>query len=123
MPGELDKWAIFDIYGHPAPTFVRSQLCLAGDAAHAAAPHHGAGAGYGVEDSLVLAELLARVAHSPRVLPVSPNHTILGTLPAIYDEVRYNRCQALWRSSRTVAQTRYDTQKFSHDLYACCHRI
>ncbi|KAI2642648.1 putative monooxygenase [Xylaria nigripes] len=122
LPERLDKWGIFDMYDQPVPTFVRGRLCLAGDAAHAAAPHHGAGAGYGVEDSLVLAELLASIAHKPSLVP---------RLLAIYNETRYDRCQALVQSSRIVsemyewqnAETRFDTQRFNHDFYARCHRI
>lgn len=43
---------------------MKGRVCIAGDAAHAASPHHGAGAGMGVEDNLVLAALLAEVASS-----------------------------------------------------------
>ncbi|UQC78867.1 salicylate 1-monooxygenase SalA, partial [Colletotrichum lupini] len=58
LPDEITKWAIFDTYDYPAPTYVKGRLCLAGDAAHASTPHHGAGAGMGVEDALALATLL-----------------------------------------------------------------
>jgi salicylate hydroxylase len=34
-------------------------MCISGDAAHATSPHHGAGAGFCIEDSAVLAGLLA----------------------------------------------------------------
>ncbi|KAI3338231.1 putative monooxygenase [Ustulina deusta] len=128
LPEKLDKWAIFDMHDHPLPTFVCGRLCLAGDAAHAAAPHHGAGAGYGVEDCLVLAALLARVGHRP--VPMSLETIVPGVL-AIYNEIRYDRCQALVQSSRTVAEmyewqhvdTRRDTQRFNDDFHARCHRI
>ncbi|EXJ77308.1 salicylate hydroxylase [Capronia epimyces CBS 606.96] len=56
---DLDVWAIFDLGEHPVPTFYKGRICLSGDAAHATSPHHGAGAGLCIEDSAVLAELLA----------------------------------------------------------------
>ena len=37
----------------------KGRICISGDAAHATSPHHGAGAGLCIEDSAVLAELLA----------------------------------------------------------------
>jgi salicylate hydroxylase len=52
LPPHLDKWAIFDSYDHPAPFYARDRICIAGDAAHAASPHHG------VEDALCLSTLL-----------------------------------------------------------------
>ncbi|KAL4910874.1 hypothetical protein BDW74DRAFT_172333 [Aspergillus multicolor] len=55
LPEELIKWAIFDTYDHPAPTYSRRRVCLAGDAAHASSPHQEAGAAFGVEDALALA--------------------------------------------------------------------
>ena len=51
------KWSLWH---HPkAATFYRGRLAIIGDAAHAATPHQGAGAGQAFEDSLVMAELLA----------------------------------------------------------------
>ncbi|KIW20875.1 hypothetical protein PV08_01453 [Exophiala spinifera] len=55
----LDVWAIFDLGDHPVPTMCKGRICITGDAAHATSPHHGAGAGICIEDSAVLAELLA----------------------------------------------------------------
>lgn len=51
LPDDPDRWAIFDSYEYPAPFNAR-------DATHAASPHHGAGAGIGVEDALCLSTLL-----------------------------------------------------------------
>jgi salicylate hydroxylase len=51
------KWSLWH---HPeAATFYRGRFCIIGDAAHAATPHQGAGAGQAFEDALVLAKLLA----------------------------------------------------------------
>ncbi|KAF2210597.1 hypothetical protein CERZMDRAFT_113150 [Cercospora zeae-maydis SCOH1-5] len=55
----LDIWAIFHLGDNPLPYFAKGTICLIGDAAHATSPHHGAGAGFCVEDSAVLSDLLA----------------------------------------------------------------
>ncbi|RYP78139.1 hypothetical protein DL770_006929 [Monosporascus sp. CRB-9-2] len=57
----IDKWAIFDTAEHPAPYYARGRICVAGDAAHASSPHLGSGAGFGIEDALALAALLAEL--------------------------------------------------------------
>ncbi|CAJ2506991.1 Uu.00g081770.m01.CDS01 [Anthostomella pinea] len=54
----VDRWALFDTCDHPVPTFYKGRLCISGDAAHATTPHHGAGAGFCIEDSAVLTHLL-----------------------------------------------------------------
>ncbi|KAK5943263.1 hypothetical protein PMZ80_004270 [Knufia obscura] len=56
---DLDCWAIFDLGDNPLPRFNKGRICIVGDASHATSPHHGAGAGFCIEDSLVMAELLA----------------------------------------------------------------
>lgn len=33
LPDNLDKWAIFDSFDHPAPYYNRGRICVAGDAA------------------------------------------------------------------------------------------
>ncbi|KAI0871313.1 hypothetical protein GGS24DRAFT_503931 [Hypoxylon argillaceum] len=55
LPATLEKWAIFDMHACPAPRYNEGVVALAGDAAHASGPHLGSGAGFGIEDSLVLA--------------------------------------------------------------------
>jgi len=54
FPEKLEKWAVFDLYEYPVPSYNDGRVCLAGDAAHASSPHHGAGACLGVEDVLCL---------------------------------------------------------------------
>ena len=69
-------------------------MCLAGDAAHATSPHHGAGAGFCIEDAATLAELLA----NPNVLSVSDvDHAF-----RIYEDFRKERGQWLVESSRFI---------------------
>ncbi|PSR97785.1 hypothetical protein BD289DRAFT_425159 [Coniella lustricola] len=62
LPPQLEKWAIFDMHEHLAPRYHSSHplIVLAGDAAHAAGPHLGAAAGFGIEDACLLASLLKR---------------------------------------------------------------
>lgn len=48
LPDKLSKWALFDLGEFPAPSYCAGRLCIAGDAAHASSPHHGASACLGV---------------------------------------------------------------------------
>lgn len=91
---DLVVWAIFDLHDNPAPTFYKGRICIAGDAAHATSPHHGSGAGFCIEDSAILAELLADENVQ------KPEH--LEALFATYDACRRERCQWLVRSSRRI---------------------
>lgn len=90
----MSQWAIFDTGSHPVPTFVHPTLPVAvtGDAAHATSPHHGAGAGMCIEDSAVLASILA----SGAVASSEDLRVALG----VFDDVRRDRGHALVQSSR-----------------------
>ena len=55
----IEQWAIYDLGENPVPAFYKGRVGIAGDAAHATSPHHGAGAGFCIEDSAVLATLLS----------------------------------------------------------------
>ncbi|KAL5343596.1 hypothetical protein BJX70DRAFT_115464 [Aspergillus crustosus] len=90
---KLSIWAIFDL-ANPVPTFTKNRLAIAGDAAHATSPHHGAGAGFCLEDTAVLATLLA----VPRV----QTHADLATALGVFDESRRERTQWLVESSRFI---------------------
>lgn len=69
-------------------------MCLLGDAAHATSPHHGAGAGFCIEDSAMMAELLADDA----VRSAGDLEAVLAT----YDVHRRERGQWLVQSSRWI---------------------
>lgn len=99
LPERLDKWAVFDMFDAPVPSYARGQLCLAGDAAHASTSNHGAGAGAGFEDVLVLAEVLSELVTRPG----ADADTVSEAL-GVYSEVRYERSQWLVRSSRRLAE-------------------
>ena len=88
------KWAIFDTGDHPVPTFFKGRICIVGDAAHATSPHHGAGAGFCIEDSAVLASLLS---HESIASPAD-----LETVFATFNDRRKERGQWLVQSSRRI---------------------
>lgn len=113
LPENLDKWAVFDYFDNPAPTYVRGRVCISGDAAHASAPYHGAGAGFCIEDAAVLAALLETVAAATTTTTVrdnppteDPTHkaALLRTAFKTYDTIRRERNQWLVESSRFVGE-------------------
>ncbi|KAI1402888.1 FAD/NAD(P)-binding domain-containing protein [Hypoxylon fuscum] len=101
LPEEPLVWGLFDMYDHPAPYFARGKVCLVGDAAHASAPHHGSGAGFGVEDALALATAMEEVL---KTLSNTKSKELKAeaTKAAFqaFNQVRYARTQWLVRSSR-----------------------
>ena len=101
LPERLDKWAVFDSWDYPAPFFNRGKICLAGDAAHASSPHHGAGACMGVEDALCLSTLFREILTSTRVNRVTKGQALEMAFD-IFDAVRRTRSQWLVNSSRRV---------------------
>ncbi|KAI0134359.1 hypothetical protein BJ170DRAFT_716867 [Xylariales sp. AK1849] len=101
----LDKWAIFDTYDHPAPTYASGGVCIAGDAAHATSPHHGAGAGMGIEDALALATALELTLETMQGDGSRSKSATVAAALAAYDAVRRERTQWLVRSSREVSKT------------------
>ncbi|KAK8081357.1 hypothetical protein PG996_000138 [Apiospora saccharicola] len=92
----IDKWALFDTGDHPVPQFNKGRLVLCGDAAHATTPHQGAGAGFCVEDSAVLSELLAD-SHVTK-----PEQ--LAAVFAAFDAIRRPRGHWLVQSSRRMVE-------------------
>ncbi|PWY70935.1 salicylate hydroxylase [Aspergillus heteromorphus CBS 117.55] len=91
---ELSVWAIFDLGENPVPTFYKGRVGITGDAAHATSPHHGAGAGFCIEDTAVLTALLT----DERV----HTHRDLKAVLAAFDENRRERSQWLVQSSRFI---------------------
>ncbi|KPI42600.1 Salicylate hydroxylase [Cyphellophora attinorum] len=89
---DIDCWAIFDLHDHPVPSMNKGRILIAGDAAHATSPHKGSGAGLAIEDSAVLAELLA----DDRVQSVRDVEAAFDT----FNEVRKERGQWLVNASR-----------------------
>lgn len=91
---DLDVWAIFDLLDNPVPRFNKGRVSITGDAAHATSPHHGAGAGMCIEDSAVLATMLA----DERV----KSATDIEAVFTAFDACRRERGQWLVQSSRFI---------------------
>jgi len=94
---DLDCWAIFDLGENPVPRFNKGRLAIVGDAAHATSPHHGAGAGFCVEDSVVMALLL----QDERVQSLKD----LEAAFTAFDANRRERTQWLVQSSRFIGNS------------------
>ncbi|KAL9599748.1 MAG: hypothetical protein Q9219_003631 [cf. Caloplaca sp. 3 TL-2023] len=101
LPEKLDKWAVFDTWDYPAPSYNRGKICVAGDAAHASSPHHGAGACMGVEDALCLSALMKEVSASVKANAAIKDQALTSAF-ATFDAVRRTRSQWLVNSSRRV---------------------
>lgn len=101
--GPIVKWGIFDTYDFPLPQYYAGRVAVAGDAAHATGPHLGAGGGLGIEDALVLAELLGKVPElqgSNLQAREADTEMILERVLYVYNDFRYARTQ------KVVAWTR-----------------
>jgi salicylate hydroxylase len=90
----LSQWAIFNLEDHPVSTFTKGRLYISGDAAHATSPYYSAGAGLCIEDSAVIAELLA----DPQVRTQDDLNAVFAT----FNAQRRSRGQWLVQSSRWV---------------------
>jgi len=110
LPEKLDKWALFDMYENPADRFNAGAVALAGDAAHASGPHLGSGAGFGVEDALVLASILEAadrrlaIARRGQSWGDEERVAICHEALAAYNEVRFERDQWLPGATREAAE-------------------
>ena len=108
LPEELSRWAVFDTYDYPAPTFVRGRVCISGDAAHAAAPYHGAGAGFAVEDAAVIAQLLSDAydyfkIHDAEKADIAKSVVLRRALET-YNSIRLERAHWLVETSRHIGE-------------------
>lgn len=81
-------WALHDLA--ELPGYVHGRVALIGDAAHAMLPHQGAGAGQGLEDAWLLAQLLGDM----QALENDPTEILLA-----YDAVRRPRACRVQRTS------------------------
>lgn len=101
LPETLPTWAVFDLWDYPLPFYNKGRICVAGDAAHASSPHHGAGAGMGVEDALVLSVLMADASMKLGKGKLSKSQVISSAF-AVYNDIRRTRSQWLVQSSRRI---------------------
>lgn len=114
LPEKMEKWAIFDMGEHPALLeeggYAKGRVALAGDAAHATGPHLGAGAGMGIEDALVLSELLRRVDESLKGYEGDSDEGgvkrrgLVKEALRVYTNVRYERTQDVVQSTRKACE-------------------
>lgn len=112
FPTEMVKWGIFDMYDHPAPSYARGLVCIVGDAAHASSPHQGVGACMGVEDALVLCEVLDTAQAHVRAEAIKSDQTQIGQIRRVaveralhaFSRSRKDRTQWLVRSSREMGE-------------------
>ncbi|KAI1211102.1 salicylate hydroxylase [Annulohypoxylon truncatum] len=72
------------------PTYAKSRVCIAGDAAHAMTPWQGAGAGQAFEDAMILGTLLGNATTAVQI----------DAAFRAYDAVRRPRAQRIVDSSR-----------------------
>ncbi|KAI1372451.1 FAD/NAD(P)-binding domain-containing protein [Hypoxylon crocopeplum] len=100
LPEKLQKWAIFDMLENPAPYYNRGSMAVAGDAAHAAGPHLGSGAGFGIEDALVLVSLLEAVNTKLEGQSQEAKVELCRAALVAYNSARYDRTQWLVGASR-----------------------
>ncbi|KAI8950123.1 hypothetical protein F4801DRAFT_362891 [Xylaria longipes] len=105
LPEKLDKWALFDMYDYPAPYYNLGSVALAGDAAHASGPHLGSGAGFGIEDALVLASVLKAADEKIEARRSGKSKArICRDALAAYNTVRYVRDQWLPGATREAVE-------------------
>ncbi|KAK3312526.1 hypothetical protein B0H66DRAFT_486185 [Apodospora peruviana] len=131
LPDEMEKWAIFDMAEHPAPTYVRGRVCVAGDAAHASGPHLGAGGGMGIEDALVLSALFEAVAQEASANKTVEKRKLIEAALVAYNDVRYGRTQEVVQATRTACDlfqwqepaVGSDGEKFGREITRLFHRI
>lgn len=130
LPDTLSKWAVFDTFDHPAPAFVRGRVCISGDAAHAAAPYHGAGAGFAIEDGAVLAHLLSAVDEQVKARAGADGddgnarRAVLRKALETYNAVRLERALWLVQTSRQIGNI-YEWQdpRVGSDRAKCAEEI
>jgi 2-polyprenyl-6-methoxyphenol hydroxylase-like FAD-dependent oxidoreductase len=88
----------------------KGRVVLLGDAVHATTPHLGQGAGMAIEDSLVLADELAR-------------HDDIGAALTAYRDRRFDRCAYIVRASLAICHGQIgkgppvDNAAATHDMF------
>jgi salicylate hydroxylase len=83
------------MFHHPrTSTYHKGLVCLLGDSAHASLPNQAAGAGQGLEDALILAQVLERAytTLAKSAAPPSVSRALYAAFEA-YDDIRRPRAQ------------------------------
>ncbi|KAI1391826.1 FAD/NAD(P)-binding domain-containing protein [Hypoxylon trugodes] len=131
LPEKLQKWAIFDMFNNPAPYYYRGNMAIAGDAAHATGPHLGSGAGFGIEDGLVLASLFQAANAKLDGQDQESRVKLCRAALATYNNVRYDRTQWLVGATREACAlfhrqnkaAAHDPEIFLQDISKLFHTI
>ncbi|KAL3704005.1 hypothetical protein TMatcc_009695 [Talaromyces marneffei ATCC 18224] len=103
LPDEQNRWGMFDTLDHPLDSYVEGCVAVAGDAAHASTPHHGMGAGMGIEDAIVLVTVLEKAKQelsSYTAGTPTSRKIVLSRAFETFDSTRRERSQWLVASSR-----------------------
>lgn len=86
------RWPIF--HHSDTPCYYNKRICLVGDVAHASSPGQAAGAGQGLEDAVVLANLLPLIRWPAQI----------ETAFELYDSVRRPRAQDVVKTSQEAGE-------------------
>lgn len=105
------KWGFFH-HLHTA-AYYRGRVALIGDSAHASLPYQAAGAAQGLEDALVLTEVLSRLTKSPASDANLTSHIEVGL--EAYDSVRRPRAQKQLEQAAEVGEMIYFRHKETGD--------
>ncbi|GAM43811.1 zeaxanthin epoxidase [Talaromyces pinophilus] len=107
LPDQQSRWGLFDTLDYPLQSYVDGCVAVAGDAAHGSTPHHGMGAGIGIEDAVVLVTILEkanqRLSSDAAATPESKRMAISRAFET-YDAIRRERSQWHVASSRRQGQ-------------------
>ncbi|KAI4674775.1 uncharacterized protein J4E84_010381 [Alternaria hordeiaustralica] len=95
------RWGFF--HHLRTSTYYRDRVALLGDSAHASLPFQAAGAAQGVEDALVLSNILSELVKSSKQEANSDANIVAGL--SAYDSVRRPRAQKQLEQSAEVAQS------------------
>jgi len=93
LPESLDQWAVFRTFHHPAMTYTKGWIAIAG--APWVASHHVASAGFGIEDSAVLSTLTAGAEKAFCELPRSKTRSDVIRTALLHYSVRREQCVQL----------------------------
>ncbi|PYH94344.1 salicylate hydroxylase [Aspergillus ellipticus CBS 707.79] len=97
------KWGLF--HHRDTSTYYRGRVALVGDSAHASLPFQAAGAGQGLEDALVLSNVLAEIFNAPK--KDEPLEAYISAGFAGYDSVRRPRAQRQHERAQEMALMLY----------------
>ncbi|KAL4957460.1 salicylate hydroxylase [Aspergillus filifer] len=115
------KWGLF--HHRHTSTYYRDRVVLLGDSAHASLPFQAAGAGQGLEDALILSNVLASIYHAP-----GRNEEAVGPYLDAgfkgYDAVRRPRAQRQLERAYEMAQMLYHQHpETGSDMYKVLEKL